>query len=127
MTDHILSGLTIRRAQLVAEAQKADAALLVMLAEHRAYGRRHTPVRSQLSGGALTKSLLTMLRLSPKGMTAREMASRVMLTRNMNIADTKLATKVVVRVRIAMIRQRKHGIVTAEVGPDQVQVWRVAK
>lgn len=77
--------------------------------------------------GALTKSLLTMLRLSPKGMTAREMASRVMLTRNMNIADTKLATKVVVRVRIAMIRQRKHGIVTAEVGPDQVQVWRVAK
>ena len=51
MTDHILSGLTIRRAQLVAEAQKADAALLVMLAEHRAYGRRHTPVRSQLSAG----------------------------------------------------------------------------
>ena len=50
MTDHILSGLTIRRAQLVAEAQKADAALLVMLAEHRAYGLRHTPVRSQLSG-----------------------------------------------------------------------------
>ena len=44
----------------------------------------------------------------------------------MNIADTKLATKVVVRVRIAMIRQRKHGIVTAEVGLDQVQVWRVA-
>ena len=67
-----------------------------------------------------------MLRLTPKGMTAREMASRVMLSRNMSVVDTKLATKVVVRLRIAMIRQRKHGIVVAEVGPDQVQLWQVA-
>ena len=137
MTDQILSGLTIRRAQLVAEAQKADAALLVMLAdiEHMdaairqfdpSYRAPSVRLPRETKRGALTKSLLTMLRLSPKGMTAREMASRVMLSRNMNIADAKLATKVVVRVRIAMICQRKHGIVMCEVGPDQMQVWRVA-
>ena len=35
-----------------------------------------------------------MLRLTPKGMKARDMASRVRLTRKMNIADLAVARKI---------------------------------
>ena len=79
MTGHVIAGVTKRWAEMVAEAQKADATLLVVRAdlEHMdvpirqfdlAYRAPSVRLSRETKRCALTKSLLTTLRLAPKGM-----------------------------------------------------------
>lgn len=141
MSDPVLASLAKRRTELVTEVKKQEGVLRGLLAdiEHLdATIRQFDPEHRQrlpptsigrLGRGAMTKALLTILRTAPGPMTVRTLTREVMARRGSDLSDRKVMERTTAQVRTALARQRKHGVVIAEPGPEsgphQAWLWRI--
>jgi len=75
----------------------------------------------------LTRTLLDAMRTSPEPMTLRALALVVMEQRGLGASDAKAVSVMIERVRVAMARQRKKGVVRGEFGKFSKAVeWTLA-
>jgi hypothetical protein len=143
MVNPMLAGLTKRRTELVAEVKEQEGVLRGLLAdidhldaamrqfdpEHRAR-RPNTSLASVERGagrGAVTKTILGVLRTAGEPLTLRETAMRTMMAFGMDCQDRKRTARMIEQVRTVIYRQRVNGIVVSETGPGAAGLWRVAK
>jgi hypothetical protein len=143
MTTTVLAGLANRRLELVAEVKKQEGVLRSLLAdidhldaamrqfdpEHRAR-RPNTSLASVERGsgrGAVTKTILTVLRTAAEPITLRETALRTMIAFGMDCQDRKRTMRMIEQVRTVIYRQRSNGIVASEPGPEQAGLWRISE
>jgi hypothetical protein len=135
MTDFVLTSLGKRRAELIAEAKTADTTLRRLLDDiaHidgaiRTYDPTYRPRKIKLARAQYVgtmRAALTILRGTNAPMTLRDIAVRVIAEQGRDQGDAKLIREMIERVRTALLRQRRNGVVVAEQEPGQVQVWRV--
>lgn len=137
MTDIILTGLVKRRADLLKEAKCVEAGLRRLLTdiEHvdgaiRTYDPAYRPRKVVLRRAKrvdLVRTALDVLRQAKAPMTVREVTMAVMSRTGRDAADKKLIGKMIERVRVALLRQGKAGVVRSEQGPGQFVLWEVAR
>jgi hypothetical protein len=141
VTDHVLTALTKRRADLVTEVRQAEVTLNRILAdiEHidgaiRQFNPGYRPRRPRTiltapERGSMVKSLLAVMRAAGGPLTVREITGRIMAGRGIDPTDRKKVTYVTARVRAALSRQRQNGTLAAEPGgepgPQQAWLWRI--
>ena len=136
MTDYVLDGLAKRRAELIADAKAADATLRRLLDDiaHidgaiRIYDPTYRPRKVRLTRAQYVgtmRTALTILRSATAPMTLRDITLRVIAEQGRDQGDAKLVREMIERVRTALLRQRRNGVVIAEQESGQPQVWRVA-
>ncbi|WP_158933223.1 hypothetical protein [Acidisphaera sp. S103] len=130
MTDPVLSALTKRRAELVAEAQAADANLRRALSdiEHldediRICDPAYRPRKVQLTRAEIvdvSRSALGILRKATAPMTLRDITYGVMAANGLDQIDAQHVRVMIERVRQALYRQRMNG--SADSNPSRPPV-----
>lgn len=136
MTDHVLAGLVKRRAEFAAKAKEADTMLRQLLTdiEHldgaiRLYepGYRARTVIRRHERMSTLRVALAALREASAPMTLREIARHVVAANGQDAADEALVNTTIERVRTALLRQQKVGIVRSKQGCGQIVLWEVAR
>lgn len=136
MTDVVLSSLIKRRAEVAAEAKALDATLRRLLndIEHldgaiRTYDPAYRAPKLRLTRAhrvAMSRTALAILRQAKAPMSVRDIALAVMEAHGKDRTDGKLVKAVTERVRWALIRQRKIGVLRTVQGEGNAGLWEVA-
>ncbi len=135
MTDPVISALLKRRAEIAAEAQALNQKMLKTIgdlahldATIQQFDPAHRPTPWSRGGvrGELTKTVLTILRVSRKPLSLREIAGQILVSKGIDGSDTKANTQMVERVRLVLGRQQKHGVVVPQADREGRQFWRIA-
>ncbi len=136
MSDPILASLTKRRAELAALARETDTTLKRIMAdiEHldgairvyqpTYYGR--SVMRRPERMGTL-RVALGALREATAPLSLRDIALHVIAFNGRNPDEERLVKTTVERVRIALLRQQKAGVVRSTVGEHGRLLWEVAR
>jgi hypothetical protein len=133
----ILAGLTKRRHELAVEAKAANAKLVSLLGdiEHldgaiRTYDPAYRPRRVIIERATkldVLRVALATLRKAREPMALRDIAVAVMTAQGGDVKNVKLMNLTIERVRVALMRQRKAGVVRSSQGPGLAVLWEVAK
>ena len=136
MTDPVLSVLTKRRAELVAEAQATDAALRRILADidHmdgaiRLCDPAYRPRKVHLNRAEfvdVSRTALGILRQATEPMTLRDITYGIMAKQGADQGDTKAVRSMLERVRRLVPASRANGALRSLPGPGQLVLWEVA-
>jgi hypothetical protein len=70
---------------------------------------------------------LATLRKAREPMALRDIAVAVMTAQGGDVKNVKLMNLTIERVRVALMRQRKAGVVRSSQGPGLAVLWEVAK
>jgi hypothetical protein len=133
VTALVLSALTKRRAELVAEAQAADAALRRILADidhmdgairlgDPAYRPRKVHV-NRAEFVDVSRTALGILRQATEPMTLRDITYGIMAKQGADQGDVKAVRSMLERVRLALTRQRASGTLRSLPGPGQLVLF----
>jgi hypothetical protein len=60
-------------------------------------------------------------------MTLRDITYGIMSKQGGDVTDAKKARSMIERVRLALLRQRKNGMLRSEFGPGLVLLWEVER
>lgn len=143
MTDHVLSALVVRRADLTGAIHKTQGELQQMhadLASLDAVIRQIDPEypleairpryrRAAQAGefGSISRVVLDHLRKAARPMTAKEIAGKIIAERGLNGGDRALGRNMVKRVGMAIRYQRTNGMVR-EAGTNGAEVlWEIER
>ncbi|MCW5752661.1 MAG: hypothetical protein KIT81_16115 [Alphaproteobacteria bacterium] len=143
MTDHVLSGLIRKRAELagmieatqdalrqhIIDLDNLDATIRLFapdidLAEIRP---KPLPPRHAAFKGEVSRVVLEALRHSDRPLTAQELAQRYMAHRGMNTSDKRMVRLIGKRVGACLRHWRARGVVKCERGSGQMLGWRLTK
>ena len=133
MTDYILIGLEKRRTKLLNEMGVAEAkvGLLRSDIEHidgaiRVYSATRVRV-PRAKRVEVSRAALDVLRQASAPLTLRELARAVMALTGQDSHDQKKVTARMDRLRTALHRQRKNGVVRQIQGPGAFMLWEIEK
>ena len=142
MTDHVLSSLAKRRAELSGEAEtlKARLALIATDIGHldaviRQFDPNYDlgsirPKRARCQDaagrGEMSRFILTVLREATEPVATHDVVRRLMAERGQDVDDVRLVKLTMKRVGMAFSRQKANGAVRAIQGPGPVTLWEVA-
>ncbi len=143
MTDHVLSGLTKRRAELTGEADTLKARLAQIgtdLGHLDAVIRQFDPdydlgsIRPKrprgpdvARPGEMSRFVLGVLREATEPMPTPDIAAQFMVQRGMDGQDRKLAERITKRIVSTLRHQGQKGTVRSQPGSGRVLLWEVAK
>jgi hypothetical protein len=144
MTDYVLRGLTMRRAELTGKIEATHEELRRMLADLESLDatiiqfspdfkvetikpKAFRPPKDWSNRGQMSRVVLSILRQAAEPMTSRDIALEMLVTRALDKSDQKLMRLMTKRVGVALRIQRDNGLVEAEQGPGQFVLWKVAK
>ncbi len=135
MTDPVLASLTTRRAELVAEAKKAEATLNRLLEDidHidgaiRLYDpayRRPKLVLRRAEHGSMVRAALSVLRQASEPLTLRNVTLGVMVELGLDTKNHNLVSANVEKVRSLLVRQMKAGVARTMNGDGPAVLWEV--
>lgn len=142
MTDHVLSGLAKRRAELTGEAETLRARLAQIgadLGHLDAVIRQFDPdydlgsIRPKrprgpdtARPGEMSRFVLGVLRGTEESMPTSDITARFMEVRGMDGQDRKLVERITKRIVSTLRHQGKKSTVRSQPGPGQVLLWEVA-
>jgi hypothetical protein len=143
MTEHVLSALTKRRAELAGEAAALRARLSAIAADTGhldAVIRQFDPDYNLASirpkrprgpdvarRGEMTRFVLGVLREAQEPVPTGAIAARLMSERGIDGSDRKRARDMAKRVAMALRHQERQGTVRAEQGAGRVVLWEVVR
>lgn len=143
MTDHVLSGLTKRRAELTGEADTLKARLAQIATDtghldavirqfdpdyDLASIRSKRPRGPDVAGrGDMSRFILKVLREATEPVTTHDVVRRLMAERGQDAEDRRLVKQMMKRVGMALSRQKAAGAVRAIQGAGSVTLWEVAR
>ncbi len=141
MTDHVLSGLTKRRAEMSGEAETLRARLAQIGADMghldqviRQFDPDYDlgsirPKRSRgpdaAGRGEMSRFILKVLREATEPVATHDVVRRLMTKRGQDLEDRRLVKLTMKRVGMAFSRQKALGTVRAIQGPGPVTLWVV--
>ncbi|MBL6458874.1 hypothetical protein JMJ55_26450 [Belnapia sp. T6] len=143
MADQVLPALVQRRAELAGELQKAQGHVQQLHADLASldavirqfdpdypvasirpkYRRAETPAEH----GAMSRSVLDILRRAGEPLSATEIASRVIAERALDASDKGLRRLMVKRVGMALRYQRTNGMVHEVATEGVAMAWGIAR
>lgn len=142
MIDHVLSGLTKRRAELAGEVETLHARLAQIgtdMGHLDAVIRQFDPdydlasIRSKRPRGPdvarpreMSRFVLGVLRDATAPVPTPDIAARFMAQRDMDGQDRKLAERITKRIVSALRHQGQKGTVRSQPGPGRVLLWEIA-
>ena len=142
MTEHVLSGLVKRRAELAGEAEALRARLAQIATDlgHLDAVIRQFDSEYDLSAirpkrprgpdvakrGERSRFILKVLREAPEPVTTQEVARRLMAEHGQDGEDRRLVAQAMKRAGMALSRQKAVGTVRATQGAGPVTLWEVA-
>jgi hypothetical protein len=142
MTDPVLTGLMLRRADLAGEADALRARLAEVTADlghldavirmfdpERGTAPSVRPERVRIGNGRAdtSRAALDALRGATEPVSTADLARRVMQARGLDSADALLAQRVARLISEALARQREDGTVRSTQGPERVVLWEVVR
>ncbi len=141
MIDHVLAGLTKRRAELTGEADTLKARLAQIGTDlghldavicqfdpdyNLASIRPKRPRGPDVAGrGEMSRFILGVLRDATEPVTTQEVARRLMTERGQDMEDRRLVAQSMKRVGMALNRQKGNGAVRAIQRPGTATLWEV--
>jgi hypothetical protein len=143
MTEHVLAGLTKRRAELAGKAAALRTRLAAIAADTGhldavirqfdpdyciASIRPKRPRGPNVAGrGEMSRFVLGVLREAQEPVPTGVVAARLMAERGMDGSDRKLVRNVAKRVAMALRHQERQGTVRAEQGVGRMVMWEVVR
>ena len=143
MTDHVLAVLVHRRAemagemhtlqsrlhQLHADLASLDAVIRQFDPEYRLETIRpkYRKAPTAAEHGAISRTVLDILRRASDPLAAKEIAARIMAERGLDTADRGLVRSMNKRVDMALRYQRTNGMVEGTEGDGGEVIWAIAK
>jgi len=141
MTDHVLSGLAKRRAELAGEADSLRARLAQIATDTghldaviRQFDpdydlssiRPKRPRTQDAAGhGEVSRFIMKVLREATEPVATHEVVRQLMAERGQDVEDRRLVKLTMKRVGMAFSRQKAAGTVRAIQGPGPVTLWEV--
>lgn len=143
MTDHVLSGLTKRRADLTGEAETLRSRLTQIATDvgHLdAVIRQFDPdfdlasIRPKRARpedaagrGEISRFIMKVLREATEPVATHEVVRRLMIERGQDVEDRRLVKLTMKRVGMAFTRQKAAGTMRAIQGAGAVTLWEVVR
>jgi hypothetical protein len=144
MTNYVLEGLIKRRAKLSGDIENTHVLLKKLVNDlenldqtirqfdpdfhvESIKPRAFRPPKDWANRGEMTRIVLSILRMSSEPMTTRDIALELLVERALDKNDQRLLRLMTKRVGVALRRQKDEGIVRAEQGPGQYQLWEIKK
>ena len=142
MTDHLLSGLAKRRAELSGEAETLRSRLTQIgtdIGHIDAVIRQFDPdydlgsikpkrarCQDAAGRGEVSRFILKALREATEPVATHDVVRRLMVERGHDVDDVRLVKLTMKRVGMAFSRQKANGAVRAIQGAGPVTLWEVA-
>ncbi len=144
MTDYVLRGLTMRRAELTGKIEATHDDLRKMLADLESLDativqfnpdfkvetirpKAFRPPKDWANRGQMSRVVLSILRQAAEPMSSRDIALEMLVTRALDKSDQRLMRLMTKRVGVALRIQRDNGLVEAEQGTGQFVLWKVVR
>jgi hypothetical protein len=139
--EHVLGGLTRKRAEIAGQIEHAQAALRKLVealdvvdaairifdpeADLTAIRPRQYPPRHQAFRGEMMRHVMECLRTAKAPVTNREIAVVVMKARGLNPEDGELLVTIRKRVGACMFKLKQQGVVREVAGVGDLKEWRL--
>ena len=144
MTDYVLRGLTMRRAELTGKIEATHDDLRKMLADLESLDativqfnpdfkvetirpKAFRPPKDWAHRGQMSRIVLSILRQAAEPMSTRDIALEMLVSRALDKDDLKLLRLMSKRVGMALRTQRESGTVEASQGTGQFVLWKVSR
>jgi len=141
--EHVLSGLTRKRAEIAGKIEHAQAALRKLVgeldaldiairifdpqADTGAIKPKVHPPRHRAFRGEMTRHVLEILRKAEKPVTTRAIANAVMSARGLNVNDSGMVTIARKRVRACVWNLKRAAHVREVAGVGDLKEWALAE
>lgn len=119
----------IRLKEMIASVESLDAAILLFDADYRVEAIRakgFRPPSDWANRGQMSRIILDILRQAAEPLTSQDIARELMVSRGLEVADTKLLRKMTKRVGVALRGQRDNGLVRSSQAEGMFMVWELA-
>jgi hypothetical protein len=144
MNAFVVSGLVKRRAELAGDIEKAheslrrmvldlenlEATILQFEPDFRVEAikpKAFRPPKDWSNRGQMTRIVLSILRQAAEPLTTRDIALELLVERALDKSDQGFLRLMTKRVGVALREQRNKGVVQAQQGPGQYQLWEIAR
>jgi len=144
MSEHVISGLARKRAelageieathkklsQMIADLGNLDATLLLFEPNFEIEGikpKAFRPPSDWSKRGEMAKSVLNVLRVSSEPMTTRDIALQIMIERAVDTNDMRLLKLMRQRCGVALRYQRDKGVTRSVSGPGMYNLWELVR
>lgn len=143
MADQVMPALVTRRAELAGELEKAQGHVQQLHADLASLDAvirqfdpsypiasiraKYTRVPATAEFGAISRTVLDVLRQAGEPLAVAEIAQRIIAQRALNGADRTLRSTMVKRVGMALRYQRTNGMVEEAIVQDGEMVWGVRR
>ena len=143
MSDHVLSGLIKKRAELAGKIEATQIAMrqLVIDLDHvdatiRVFDPdidledvrpKPMPPRHSAFRGEVARIVLSTLRQSRRAITTKDLAMQMMAERGLNTADARTVKMMVKRVGACLRNYRQRGMVKATSQHGQFNLWELSR
>jgi hypothetical protein len=143
MTNHVVSGLTKRRAELAGEAEilrtrlaqiatdvgHLDAVIRQFDPDYDLGSIRPKRVRPKDAAGRgeISRFVLQVLREATEPVATHDVVRRLIAERGQDAEDHRVVHRTTKRVGMAFSRQKANGLVRAAKGAESVTLWEVVR
>ncbi len=144
MSEHVISGLVRKRAELAGEIESThkrlsqmiadlgnlDATILMFDPDLELDGIRpkaFRPPEDWSKRGEMARAILGTLRVAAEPMTARDIARQIIVERGLDPNDERLLRLMRQRVATSLRYQRDKGVAVSRNGPGMWNVWELAR
>ena len=144
MNDFVVSGLVKRRADLAGEIERTHEALRKMVDDlenldatllqfapnfpvEKIKPKGFRPPADWAHRGQMSRVVLSTLRGASEPLTARDIATQMLIERALDKSDRRLLRLMTKRVGVALRGQRDNGVVRSDQGPGQFMLWELAR
>lgn len=144
MSEHVISGLVRKRAELAGEIESThkrlsqmiadlgnlDATILMFDPSFEIDGIRpkaFRPPEDWSKRGEMARAVLNILRVASEPMTARDIARQIIVERGLDPNDDRLLRLMRQRVATALRYQRDKGVAISSPGPGMWNVWEISR
>lgn len=144
MTDHVLTALVKRRAELAGDIEATHERLRKLVDDlenldqtirqfapdfqvETIRPKAFRPPADWAHRGQMSRVILSILRQATEPMTTRDVALEMLVTRAMDPSDQRMLRTMLRRVGTALRMQRDNGAVRSKQGTGQFVLWEVAR
>lgn len=144
MSEHVISGLVRKRAELAGEIESThkrlsqmiadlgnlDATILMFDPQFEIDGIRpkaFRPPDDWSKRGEMSRAVLGILRVALEPMTARDIARQIIAERGLDVNDDRLLRLMRQRVATSLRYQRDKGVAVSKDGPGMWNVWEIKR
>lgn len=144
MSEHVISGLVRKRAelageieathkrlsQMIADLGNLDATILMFDPQFEIDGIRpkaFRPPEDWSKRGEMARAVLNILRVASEPMTARDIARQLIVERGLDANDDRLLRLMRQRVATSLRYQRDKGVAISKDGPGMYNLWELVR